>query len=57
MTIATAIGISIQFKLNWVSIILIIISGILITALIKFFKKFEKIKKEKLIKKTFKIIT
>ncbi len=46
MTIATAIGISIQFKLNWVSIILIIISGILIIALIKFLKKFEKIKKE-----------
>mgnify|MGYP007109927294 CR=1 FL=1 len=57
MTIATAIGISIQFKINWVSIILIIISSILITELIKFFKKFEKIKKEKLIKKTFKIIT
>lgn len=44
--IIAAVGISIQFKINWISIVFIIISGILIIALIRLFKKFERIKKD-----------
>lgn len=44
--IVATVKMSIQFKINWISIVCIIISGILIIVLIRFFKKFEKIKKD-----------
>ena len=46
ITIVTAVGISIQFKINWISIVCIIILGILTIVLIRLFKKFERIKKD-----------